>query len=155
MKISTKFHGEIEISDADIFTFESGIPGFLDEKKFTLLPLDETPFFVLQSVTTKEVAFIMMNPFDIFPTYEIDLSQDVLDDLHIESEQDVAVFVILTVRDPFEASTANLQAPVILNIEYETRQTIHHEYGPIHDSSFLYSTSSSRKTGGQINACTH
>ena len=26
------------------------------------------------------------------------------------------VFVILTVRDPFEDSTANLQAPVILNM---------------------------------------
>ncbi len=90
MKISTKFHGEIEINEADIFTFESGIPGFLDEKKFTLLPLDETPFFVLQSVTTKEVAFIMINPFDVFPTYEFDLSQDVLDDLDIESEQDVS-----------------------------------------------------------------
>ena len=86
MKISTKFHGEIEINETDIFTFESGIPGFLDEKKFTLLPLDETPFFVLQSVTTKEVAFIMMNPFDFFPTYEIDLSQELLDDLHIQSE---------------------------------------------------------------------
>ncbi len=47
MKIQTKFHGEIEIKETDIFTFESGIPGFLDEKKFTLLPLDETPFFVL------------------------------------------------------------------------------------------------------------
>ena len=40
-------------------------------------------------MTTKEVAFIMINPFDVFPTYEIDLSQDVLDELHIESEQDV------------------------------------------------------------------
>ena len=47
MKILTKFHGEIEINEPDIFTFESGIPGFLDEKKFTLLSLDETPFFVL------------------------------------------------------------------------------------------------------------
>ncbi len=58
----------------------------------------------------------MMNPFDVFPTYEIDLSQDVLDELHIQTEQDVTVFAILTVREPFEDSTANLQAPVILNM---------------------------------------
>ncbi len=57
MKISTKFHGEIEINDTDIFTFESGIPGFLDEKKFTVLSLDETPFFVLQSVTRERSGF--------------------------------------------------------------------------------------------------
>ena len=52
----------------------------------------------------------------MFPTYEVDLSQDVLDDLHIESEQDATVLAIVTVRDPFEDSTANLQAPVILNL---------------------------------------
>lgn len=116
MKILTKFHGELEINESDIYTFQSGIPGFLEEKKFTLLTLDETPFYVLQSVTTKEVAFIIMNPFDVFPTYEINLSQDMLEDLYIQTEQDVSVFVILTVREPFEESTANLQAPVILNV---------------------------------------
>lgn len=116
MKIQTKFHGEIEINDEHIYTFHNGIPGFLEEKKFILLPLEETPFFVLQSVKTKEVAFIVINPFDVFPTYEVDLAQDVLDDLRIESEQDVVIFVILTVREPFEDSTANLQAPIILNL---------------------------------------
>lgn len=116
MKILTKFHGELEINESDIFIFQNGIPGFLEDKKFMLLTLDETPFFVLQSVTTKEVAFIMIHPFDVFPTYEINLSQDVLDDLYIQSEQDVTVFVILTVREAFEESTANLQAPVILNV---------------------------------------
>ena len=115
MNIPTKFHGEIEINEADFFTFQNGIPGFLDEQTFTLLPLADTPFVVLQSVTTKEVAFISINPFEVFSTYEIDLSQDVLDDLHIQLEQDVAVFTILTIREPFEESTANLQAPVILN----------------------------------------
>lgn len=115
MRIQTKFHDEIEIKEEDILMFQSGIPGFLDEINFILLPLDETPFFVLQSVNSKEVAFIMINPFEVFSTYEVDLSQEVLDDLRIQSEQDVTVFVILTIREPFEDSTANLQAPVILN----------------------------------------
>ena len=116
MKISTKFHGDIEINEKEIFTFESGIPGFLDEKQFTLLALEETPFFVLQSIATKEVAFVIANPFDFFQTYEFKLSDELLHDLHIQSEQDVMVFVILTVRDPFEDTTANLQAPVIMNV---------------------------------------
>ena len=115
MKISTKFHGEIEINEEEIYTFESGIPGFLEERQFGLLPLDETPFFVLQSIKTPEVAFIMTNPFDVFPTYEVNLSDEVLADLQIQTEQDVTVFTILSVRDPFEQTTANLQAPIILN----------------------------------------
>lgn len=116
MNIATKFHGELEINEQGIITFESGIPGFLNEKKFTLLTLEETPFFVLQSTTTPEVAFITINPFDVFPTYEFELSQDVLSDLHIQSEQGVTVFVIVSVRSPFEDSTANLQAPVVVNM---------------------------------------
>ncbi|USK69975.1 flagellar assembly protein FliW [Peribacillus asahii] len=115
MHISTKFHGEIEINEADIFTFQGGIPGFEAEKRFTLLPLNETPFCILQSISTPEVAFITTNPFDVFPTYEVNLSNDVLTDLQIQSEQDVTVFTILSVRDPFEQTTANLQAPIILN----------------------------------------
>ncbi|WKB35268.1 flagellar assembly protein FliW [Terrilactibacillus sp. S3-3] len=35
--------------------------------------------------------------------------------LKIESEQDVAVLVIVSVRKPFSRSTANLKAPVIIN----------------------------------------
>ncbi|MFJ8257649.1 flagellar assembly protein FliW [Peribacillus asahii] len=115
MNIQTKFHSEIEINKADVYTFKHGIPGFLEEKQFVLLTLDETPFFVLQSVVTPEIAFILINPFDVFKDYEIDLSEDVLVDLGIESEADVRVLAILTVRDPFEQTTANLQAPVILN----------------------------------------
>ena len=106
-------------------------------------------------MTTKEVAFIIMNPFDMFPTYEIELSQDVLDDLHIQSEQDVTVFVILTVREPFEDSTANLTSTCYSKYEQQTRQTIHYEDGSIHNSSSIYSTSSPEKQEVQNNACTH
>ncbi|MFJ7977667.1 flagellar assembly protein FliW [Peribacillus sp. NPDC096379] len=115
MKVQTKFHGEIEIEEKDLFTFESGIPGFIDEKKFALLPLEGTPFIVLQSTKTREVAFIMSSPFEVFNNYEVKVSQDVLSDLQIESEKDVSIYVIVTVRDPFNETTANLQAPIVLN----------------------------------------
>jgi flagellar assembly factor FliW len=115
MKIQTKFHGEQEIVNEEIIKFDNGIPGFLDEKEFYIFPLDDTPFLILQSIHTKEVAFIITDPFSLFPDYEFDLSEDVIEALKIEAEKDVAVFVILTVRDPFNQTTANLQAPVIVN----------------------------------------
>ncbi|MGX2961659.1 flagellar assembly protein FliW [Peribacillus sp. JNUCC 23] len=116
MKVQTKFHGEVEIEEKDLFTFETGIPGFSDEKKFALLPLEGTPFIVLQSMKTREIAFIMSSPFELFQNYEVKVSQDVLSDLQIESEKDVSIYVILTVRDPFNETTANLQAPIVLNM---------------------------------------
>lgn len=115
MKIQTKFHGEQEIVKEEIIKFDHGIPGFLDEKEFYIFPLEDTPFLILQSINTKEVAFIIADPFSLFPDYEFDLSEDVIEALKIEAEKDVAVFVILTVREPFNQTTANLQAPVIIN----------------------------------------
>lgn len=115
MKILTKFHGEQEINREDIITFSFGIPGFLDEKEYYILPLEGTDLFVLQSVKTTEVAFIVTDPFNLFPQYEFDLPEEALEKLEIKSDKDVATFAILTVREPFEETTANLQAPLVIN----------------------------------------
>ncbi|MFD6208039.1 flagellar assembly protein FliW [Peribacillus sp. NPDC060253] len=120
MILQTKFHGEIELSEEETYRFDSGIPGFLEEKQFCLLTLDDTPFFVLQSIETKQVAFIMTNPFDVFRDYEVKLPDEVLSSLQIETEQEVVTFVILTIQDPFNETTANLQAPIIINRSNKT-----------------------------------
>lgn len=115
MNIQTKFHGEQEIKKEDIIKFPFGIPGFLDEKEFYILPLEGTDLFVLQSVKTIEVAFIITDPFIVFPQYEFVLPEETLEKLEIQSEKDVAAFAILTVKEPFQETTANLQAPLIIN----------------------------------------
>ncbi|WP_404322650.1 flagellar assembly protein FliW [Cytobacillus firmus] len=115
MNIQTKFHGEQEINKEDIINFPSGIPGFLEEKEFYILPLEGTDLFVLQSVTTSEVAFIVTDPFALYAQYEFDLPEEALEKLEIQSDKDVATFTILTVREPFEETTANLQAPLVIN----------------------------------------
>jgi flagellar assembly factor FliW len=117
MKIYTKYHGECEIQEQDIFQFEQGIPGFLDEKQFILLPLKDTPFVILQSVKTPELGFAMIDPFIYFKGYDFELDEQSVEQLQLTSEKEVAVYVILTVADPFEQTTANLQAPIVLNYE--------------------------------------
>jgi len=116
MNIATKYHGEIEIHEADIVRFEQGVPGFLDEKQFVLLPLHDTPFVILQSIKTPALGFVMIEPFSYFPTYEIDLDDATCEQLSLKAEKDVAVYVILTVAEPFDDTTANLQAPVVINV---------------------------------------
>ncbi|APH03578.1 flagellar assembly protein FliW [Bacillus weihaiensis] len=117
MKIETKYHGEITLEETSIMHFQNGLPGFIEEKKFVLLPLDsESPFMILQSIVTKDLGFILVNPFQFFHSYEFELSAVDKELLEIKEEKDVAVWTILTVKDPFVESTANLQAPVIFNI---------------------------------------
>ena len=115
MTIQTKFHGSIELIPEDMYTFENGLPGFPDEKQFVILPLEETTLFVLQSVSTREVAFIITSPFEVFPEYNVKLSDEVLTSLQIGVEEDVVVYTILTVQEPFNKTTVNLQAPIVIN----------------------------------------
>ncbi|TCK05054.1 UNVERIFIED_ORG: flagellar assembly factor FliW [Anoxybacillus amylolyticus] len=116
MNIDTKYHGTVAVKEEDIIHFPHGLPGFADKKRFVLLPLADTPFVILQSVETPALGFVLIEPFSYFPTYEFELDEATVEQLNIESERDVAVYVILTVADPFHETTANLQAPVVINV---------------------------------------
>ncbi|GGM35427.1 flagellar assembly factor FliW [Paraliobacillus quinghaiensis] len=116
MQIQTKYFGELTINEDALIQFPHGIPGFLTEKAFVLLPLEEdSVFYVLQSTQTKELAFVVVNPFHFTKGYELNLDDNTIESLQITSEQDVQVFVIMSLKEPFQTSTANLQAPVIIN----------------------------------------
>jgi flagellar assembly factor FliW len=120
MIIETKYQGEIEIGSEEIINFERGIPGFEDEKNFVILPFaEETPFYILQSTKTSELAFVMTEPFLYFKGYEVELSNELIEELAIEKENDVLVFSILTVQEPFEKTTVNLQAPIVVNRNHQ------------------------------------
>ncbi|WP_018665147.1 flagellar assembly protein FliW [Heyndrickxia acidiproducens] len=116
MKLNTKYHGEVEINEKDIWHFENGIPGFPDEKAFTILPLlDDGVYRVLQSVQTPYAAFVITSPFLFFGDYAFKIDDATLEQLSITNEEDVLVYSILSVKEPFSKTTANLQAPLILN----------------------------------------
>ncbi|MCM3602652.1 flagellar assembly protein FliW [Robertmurraya korlensis] len=118
MIINTKYHGEYETSDGEVLHFPKGIPGFPDEKQFVIIPLEaDDTFMILQSVKTFELAFVLINPFQYFPNYDFTLDETTIEKLAIHSPEDIAVYSILTVHDPFEKTTANLQAPVIINLK--------------------------------------
>lgn len=116
MNINTKYHGSVEINSNEILKFEKGIPGFPEEKEFILLPLsDDDIFYVMQSVSNTQLAFVLSSPFNFFREYDIKLEDSVVQELKLKAENDVLMYSILTVQDPFDKTTANLQAPVIIN----------------------------------------
>lgn len=127
--IQTKYHGEIEMNKNEILYFEKGIPGFLEEKEFVILPLSEDGIFsIMQSVTTPYVALVVSNPFNFIQDYEFQLEDAVVEELKIKTEKDVMVLSILSVREPFEKTTVNLQAPVIINTaNHQAKQIILNE----------------------------
>ncbi|MGP4073868.1 flagellar assembly protein FliW [Piscibacillus sp. B03] len=116
MKITTLYFGEIEVNDQDVLTFESGLPGFQEHKQFVLLDLEGNPAFkVLQSLKQENLAFIVTNPFLIEAKYEFELEEASKQQLKLEEPNDVQVWNIVTVQDPFEQSTVNLKGPIVIN----------------------------------------
>lgn len=117
MKMHTKYSGELEINEAEIIRFSQGIPSFDEEQSFVLLPFSDNPgaFYILQSSQTPGLAFIVMDPFQFFPDYTAKLSDQTMETLDIEAESDVTLLVMLTLKDTWETSSANLRGPVVIN----------------------------------------
>lgn len=140
MNIQTKFHGDIEINTSELWNFPKGIPGFEDEKEFILLPIEGNDIFqVLQSSNTPNVAFIVTNPYTLVADYSFDIDEPTIELLDVEKPEDIFVLGILTLKQPFETSTINLQAPLIFQMNsrkakqmilndnrFTTRHTIGH-----------------------------
>lgn len=126
MKIHTRYHGEIFIDEKEILHFAKGIPGFPEENRFILLALpDQSLFTIMQSITKPDLAFVLTSPFSFIEKYEFTLDEGTIEQLSIVDQKDISVFSIVTVQDPFEKTTANLQAPIILNIKNnEAKQVI-------------------------------
>ncbi|WP_369381018.1 flagellar assembly protein FliW [Lysinibacillus fusiformis] len=118
MKIATKFLGEVEISEQDILTFEHGLLGLEEERKFILLPIDaDLPLAILQSVERSEIGFVVAYPFAFKQNYSFDISEEDREQLQIEKQENVLPYAIVTMKETFQDSTINLLAPIILNIE--------------------------------------
>ncbi|MFA1821345.1 flagellar assembly protein FliW [Virgibacillus oceani] len=132
MRIQTKYLGEAKIKSANIITFAAGIPGFNEETEFVLMDIPgNAGFQILQSVTSVNVAFIVTNPHQIYPKYTFELDDNMLETLQIKNEKEVVVLTIVTIKDPFQESTLNLKAPIIINpVSKKGKQYIinHDEY---------------------------
>ena len=71
MKLKTRVFGEIDIDDEKIITFENGIIGFPDLKRFTLIFNEEKKGGIswMQSLDEPVVALPVMNPLAIKEDY--------------------------------------------------------------------------------------
>ncbi len=71
MKLQTKYFGEIDYEPAESIRFPAGMFGFDDEHDFLLLPFEGSghSMLCLQSIATPALAFILLDPFSLCPSY--------------------------------------------------------------------------------------
>ncbi|EFM09018.1 protein of unknown function DUF180 [Paenibacillus curdlanolyticus YK9] len=104
----------------------NSIIGFEHLKYFKLEGInEESPYAMLNSDEDEGIGFVVVSPFDTYPEYEFRINDEVLENLNIKQPEDVAVYSIVTVKQPFSKSTMNLVAPIVINVSRgEGRQVI-------------------------------
>ena len=109
MKAKTRMFGEIDIQEDKIITLESGMIGFPDMQKFTLIFDEEkgskSHIMWLQSMDDPQTAFPVINPVTIKEDYNPSVSEELLKPLGDMKQEDT-----------FVLTTVNLKAPIIINM---------------------------------------
>lgn len=121
MIISTSRFGQVELKPEDVLTFPEGLLGFADLRKFALLddPNDEI-FAWLQSCEAPQIAFPVLEPELFAPQYKVTLTKSDLEALKLASQEKARYFSIVTIPDDPTLMTANLKAPVVVNVKDKT-----------------------------------
>lgn len=96
-------------------SIDKGLLGFESYTNYRLIHADLEPFMWLKADSEKNLAFLVVDPFILFPEYEIDVDDGFLLEIGIKNPSDVVVVTILTVSKHGEEPTANLQGPIIIN----------------------------------------
>lgn len=111
---------------AKVFQLKGTILGFDQCNEFVLSVLEENEHFAyLRSVEQEGVEFLVVSPFTFYPDYWVELEEKDNQLLGVQSPEDVCVLSIVTINEPFQASTINLLAPIILNVKNEHgKQTV-------------------------------
>ncbi|EHB54685.1 MULTISPECIES: flagellar assembly protein FliW [Paenibacillus] len=116
MIVNTKRFGPIQIDEEQLITFIGPILGFNDLHNYVIIQSEgnQHPFEFLQSIEDENLTFIVTDPFAFFKEYEFQLDPHWIEALGVQSEEEVQVMVIVTVRSA-EDITCNLKAPIVLN----------------------------------------
>ena len=119
MLVKTRCFGEIDLEEDKILTFDNGIMGFEDLKKFTILydnEEEETPMISwLQSLDEEALAIPVINPLAVKPDYNPIVEDELLGSLGTITEENVVILLSVTVPKDVKKTTVNLKAPFIIN----------------------------------------
>jgi flagellar assembly factor FliW len=122
VKVETKWFGTVEIDDGKVITFEKGLMGFEDYKKFVIVYESEDDrehsIMWLQSLDETALALPVIRPEfikeDYDPVVEDELVFGLGENIH---DANLLVLVTLTVPQDIKRMTCNLKAPLIINTD--------------------------------------
>ena len=120
MKIETSRFGTLDLLDDKVIHLPSGLFGFPDSRRYTLLEHRKgSPFVWLQSVDNGSLAFVLIDPVLVKPDYEVRISPEDMNELRLADAPDgiqTLVIVNITSGEKVEL-TVNLLSPIVINVK--------------------------------------
>lgn len=108
--------GQVSVPATSVFHFANGLHGFETFTEFALVPAARHGLFWLQSLASRDVVFLLIDPFVAAPGFEVDLGATERAMLQLTDSSDVLVFAIVTLPSGEGSSpTANFRGPIVLN----------------------------------------
>ena len=124
MRVNTKNFGIIDISEDKIITFDNGIIGFEDYKKYTLIydvdskEKSDSAIMWLQSMDEPTLALPILKPAYVRPDYDPVVDSELLSCLGDNiKDEDLLIFVTIIVPTDITKMTCNLKAPIVIDSE--------------------------------------
>lgn len=97
-------------------TFEKGLLGLEHLKKYKIEEIeDNEDFKLISSIEDPDISLVIISPFKVKEDYEIDLSDETVKNLQIDSSDDVLLYTTVTVNSDVKKITTNLRAPLVIN----------------------------------------
>ena len=118
MTVQTSRFGELELRQEDILTFSEGLLGFGDLREFVLIDdLSDEIFIWLQSCENPDIAFPVLESELLSGVCDTTLSKSELQSLRVQESSGCRFFTIITIPDDLTQMTANLKAPIAINVK--------------------------------------
>ena len=97
--------------------FESGLPGFPDAHRFTLIQWgdEDSPFSIMRSLDHDGLDFVVVPPMVFFPDYAPEVDDATAERLELEDSDDALVVGMVTLGEKAVDATANLLGPIVVN----------------------------------------
>ncbi len=129
MLVETTRFGSISVSEEDIVTFPEGMLGFSKIDKYVLVErVDDSLFLWLQAVKKPSVAFPLLEPEIFEKNYRVELAEEDRSIIKLDNLKHAKVFAIITIPSDPTKMTANLKAPIVVNLKTRlARQAILHD----------------------------
>jgi flagellar assembly factor FliW len=103
------------VKTENIIHLPQGLLGLEGITKYVLLANpEEAPFLWFQVLEDPNLAFLVLSPFEVLPSYQADISEEDVRFLALREPQDALVYNIVTLRGGGRA-TINLKGPVVIN----------------------------------------